>query len=182
MFDFSKNYFELFGMPVGFLLDNGELAVRYRELQKVVHPDRFAASGEHSQRLALQSATMVNEAYDTLKDPLKRAQYLLTLRGQEPGAQQAQTLNDPAFLMQQMELREALAGLRTAADPHAKLDALLREIGGMIKTQVAQLAVQFEDSSPEQLAAAMQTVQKMQFLNKLHAEAEAIEADLEEAL
>lgn len=181
MFDFSKNYFELFGMPVGFLLDNAELAARYRELQKVVHPDRFAASGERSQRLSLQGATMVNEAFATLKDPLKRAQYLLTLKGAGTDAGQ-QTLNDPAFLMQQMELREALAEVRTAADPHAALEALLRQIGGMIQSQVAQLAVQFEDSRPEQLAAAAQTVQRMQFLNKLHAEAEAIEADLEEAL
>jgi molecular chaperone HscB len=181
MFDFSKNYFELFGMPVGFLLDSGELAVRYRELQKVVHPDRFAAAGERSQRLSLQGATLVNEAYDTLRDPLKRARYLLSLQGVETDAQQ-NTLDDPAFLMQQMELREALAAVRSAADPQAELDRLLREIGDMIKTQIAQLAVQFEDSSPQQLAAAAQTVQRMQFLNRLHAEAEAIEADLEEAL
>lgn len=179
MFDFSKNYFELFGMPAGFVLDGSELASRYRELQKVVHPDRFAASGEQSQRLSLQSATLVNEAYETLKDPLKRAQYLLAMKGHDADPQQA-TLNDPAFLMQQMELREALAGVAAAEDPHARLDALLAEIGGMIKSQVAQLVVQFEDSSPGQLVAAAQTVQKMQFLNKLHAEAEAVEADLEE--
>ena len=180
MFDFSKNYFELFGMPVGFLLDGAELSARYRELQKVVHPDRYAASGEQSRRLSLQSATMVNEAYQTLKDPLKRAQYLLTLKGMEIDAPQ-KTLNDPAFLMQQMELREALAGVRDMADPQAELDALLREIGNMSKTLVGQLAVQFEESSPEQLQAAAQTVQKMQFLNKLQAEAEAVEADLAEA-
>ena len=181
MFDFSKNYFELFGMPIGFVIDAGELATRYRELQKVVHPDRFAAAGQASQRLSLQGATLVNEAYETLRDPLRRAQYLLRLRGVEIDAQQ-HTLNDPAFLMQQMELRESLAGVRGAADPMAALDGLMREIGQMIKSQVAQLVVQLEDGSPEQLGAAVQTVQKMQFLNKLHAEAEAIEADLEEAL
>ena len=180
MFDFSKNYFELFGVPVGFLLDAAELSARYRELQKVVHPDRYAAAGEQSQRLSLQSATMVNEAYQTLKDPLKRAQYLLTLKGMDADPAQ-QTLNDPAFLMQQMELREALAGLRDKHDPQAELDALLRDIGNMIKSLIAQLAVQFEESSPDQLQAAAQTVQKMQFLNKLHAEAEAVEADLAEA-
>lgn len=180
MFDFSKNYFELFGMPVGFVLDGNELAARYRELQKVIHPDRFAAAGEQSQRLSLQGATLVNEAYQTLKDPLKRARYLLELEGVGLDAQR-HTLNDPEFLMEQMELREALAGVRSAEDPHARLDGLLRQIAGMIKAQVAQLAVQFEDGSAAQLAAAAQTVQKMQFLNKLHAEAEAIEADLEEA-
>ena len=180
MFDFSKNYFELFGMPAGFVLDAAELAARYRKLQKVVHPDRFAASGEHSQRLSLQSATLVNEAYDTLKDPLKRAVYLLHLKGVDIDPQQ-HTLNDPTFLMEQMELREAIAGVRSASDPHGRLDQLLRDIGGMIKAQIAQLAVHLEESTPEQTEAAIQAVQKMRFLNKLHAEAEAIEADLEEA-
>jgi molecular chaperone HscB len=180
MFDFSKNHFELFGMPVGFVLDTDELSRRYRELQKVVHPDRFAASGQHSQRLSLQGATLVNEAYATLKDPLKRAQYLLSLKESvdEPGSD---TLNDPEFLMQQMELREQLEGVSSDADPQARLDEMMRTISGMIRSQVAQLAVQFEDSSPEQLRAATRTIQKMQFLNKLYAEAEAIEAELEEA-
>jgi molecular chaperone HscB len=80
-----------------------------------------------------------------------------------------------------MELREALAEVRHAADPQNELDRLLQQIGQMIKTQVALLAVQFEDSSPAQLAAAAQTVQKMQFLNKLHAEAESIDAELEDS-
>jgi molecular chaperone HscB len=181
MFDFSKNYFELFGMPVGFMVDGAELASRYRELQKVVHPDRYATAGEHSQRLSLQGATLVNEAYEVLRDPLRRARYLLTLKdiALDP---QLQTLDDPAFLMQQMELREALERVRAAPDPQVELDGLMREISGLIRGQIARLAVQFEDSSTEQLAAAAQTVQKMQFLKKLQAEAEAIEADLEEAL
>ncbi|WP_078119284.1 Fe-S protein assembly co-chaperone HscB [Thiosocius teredinicola] len=178
MFDFSKNYFELFGTPVGFVVDTAELANRYRELQKVVHPDRFAAAGEQSQRLSLQSATMVNEAYETLKDPLKRAQYLLALNGYDNDKQQ--TLDDPAFLMQQMELRETLEDIPSSSDPYAAIDKLMREIVQLIKTQVAQLAVQFEEASSESLDAAAKTVQKMQFLNKLHAEAEAVEADLEE--
>ena len=180
MFDFSKNYFELFGMPVGFVVDGQELAVRYRELQKVVHPDRFAAAGQQSQRLSLQGATLVNEAYATLKDPLKRAQYLLGLRGVDIGAGN-HTLNDPAFLMEQMELREGLADVRDSADPFARLDELRREISGMIRAQEGLIATQLEDTTDGQLAAAAQTVQRMQFLNKLHAEAEAIEAELEEA-
>ena len=106
MVDFSQNYFELFGMPTGFALDTGSLAARYRELQKVVHPDRFAASGERSQRLSLQRATLVNEAYQTLKDPLRRAQYLLEIKAGGQALQES-TLNDPEFLMRQMELREA---------------------------------------------------------------------------
>lgn len=180
MFDFSKNYFELFGMPAGFMLDSAALATRYRDLQKVVHPDRYASADEHSQRLSLQGATLVNEAYETLKDPLKRAQYLLRLKGLEVDGQN-NTLNDPAFLMEQMELREALAEVRSSADPQRSLDALLGDIDGMIRAQIAQLAVLFEEATPQGLAAAAQSVQKMQFLNKLHTEAEAIEAELDEA-
>ncbi|MCB1727415.1 MAG: Fe-S protein assembly co-chaperone HscB, partial [Gammaproteobacteria bacterium] len=110
----------------------------------------------------------------------KRAQYLLRLKGLEVDGQN-NTLNDPAFLMEQMELREALAEVRSSADPQGSLDVLLREIGGMIQAQIAQLAVLFEDGTPQGLVTAAQSVQKMQFLNKLHAEAEAVEAELDEA-
>ena len=179
--DFNTDHFSLFELPARFRLDAALLDRRYLEMQSRVHPDRFAAADAGSQRLSLQGATLVNEAFATLKDPLKRAQYLLALRGVEQDPQKS-TLNDPAFLMQQMELREALAAVSSAQDPRARLDALLDEIGGMIKHQLARLAVQLEDGGADQLAAAAETIQKMQFLNKLHAQAEAIEADLEEAI
>lgn len=179
MLDFSKNHFELFGLPVGFLVDTTALAARYRDLQKVVHPDRYANATEQERRISLQQATRVNEALETLKDPLKRALYLLALHGMPVDPQAGTT--DTAFLMEQMELREELAGLRDRADAHQALDGLMRRIGAAIKTVTAQLAVQFEDGSPEQLAAAQESVRKLQFLNKLHAEAEAVEAQLEDA-
>lgn len=178
MFDFSKNHFELFGLPVGFQIDTDELASRYRELQKVVHPDRFAAADAHSQRLSLQNATRVNEAFQTLKDPMRRAGYLLALRGIDV---EQQTLDDPAFLMQQMEWREALAAIPTAEDPHGRLEAMLDDIARLLRSQVAELALLLDDPSGEQLGSAAEAVQKMRFLNKLHSEAEAIEADLEGA-
>jgi len=181
MFDFSKNYFDLFGLPVGFRLDNDALSERYRELQRVVHPDRYANASDGEQRLALQQATRVNEAYETLRDPLQRAEYLLQLSGVDPNQERA-TTSDAEFLMQQMELREALAGVREQEDPQAELDELMVEIGSLIKAQVAQLAVQFDTGTPEQLQEAGESVAKMQFLNKLHIEAEALEAELEEMI
>jgi molecular chaperone HscB len=179
MFDLSKNYFDLFGLPVRFRLDTVELSTRYRELQRVVHPDRYAAADAQTQRLSLQNATLVNEAFQTLRDPLRRAEYLLHLRGvalDDP----SNTLNDPDFLMQQLALREALAEVRTADDPCARLAELLDEIDSLLRSQVARLAVLLEDRSSERLVEAAQAVQKMQFLNKLHAEAELVEADLDE--
>ncbi len=181
MIDLGKNHFDLFGLPVGYVLDTGELAARYRELQRVVHPDRFANASEQEQRLALQQATQVNEAYETLRDPLRRALYMLELAGVDTH-QETATTRDTEFLMQQMELREALAGVRGADDPGAELDRLMRDIRRMIETQVGQLAVQLEAGTPEQLEAARESVSKMQFLNKLYNEAESIEAELEEMI
>lgn len=179
MVDFSKNYFELFGLPVGFRVDKAALAERYRELQKLVHPDRFASGSEAEQRVSLQQTTQLNEAYATLREPVKRAIYLLGLHGVDTGLEH-QTTRDTAFLMEQLELREELAEARDQADPVAVLDELMARVDGMIKALVAQLAMQFESATPEQLEAARESVLKMQFLNKLHAEAEALEAELEE--
>jgi molecular chaperone HscB len=181
MFDLARNHFELFGLPVAFLLDGDALAERYRELQRVVHPDRYAAASDQEQRLALQQATRVNEAYETLRDPVKRVQYLLRLKGIEMDAQQ-ETTRDAAFLMEQLELREALEKARQAEDPAAVLDELMARVATMIRKLVARMAIQFEEGTPEQLEAARESVRKMQFLNKLHAEAEALEAELEAPL
>ena len=181
MFDLSKNYFELFGLPVTYIVDSQALSERYRELQRVVHPDRFTSASAQEQRFSLQQATQVNEAFETLKDPLKRAQYLLGLHGINMEIGQ-ETTRDTAFLMEQLELREELEKARSKADPHAALDDLMQRISVMIKQQVAQIAVQFETGTDEQLEAARESVRKMQFLNKLHSEAENLEAELEEAL
>jgi len=181
MVDFSKNYFELFGLPVGYLLDNAELSERYRALQKVVHPDRYANAAEHEKRLSLQQSIFVNEALETLKDPLKRAQYLLILNGIDSSKLHEAT-HDAAFLMEQMELRETLHGIQALDEPFAELESLLGQINGLIKAVVVQLAMQFEAATPDQLEAACESIRKMQFLNKLHAQAEALEAELEEAL
>lgn len=178
MFDFSKNHFELFGFPVSYVVDTSALAERYRELQKVVHPDRYANASDQEKRLSLQHATLVNEAFNTLKDPLLRAKYLLHLHGVDTDGNE--TTSDPAFLMQQMEMREYLAAIPTKDDPLSSLDNLMGEIRGMIKNQVAQLTMQFEDATPDQLTSARESISKMQFLNKLQSEAEAVEADLEE--
>ncbi len=180
MIDLSSNHFELFGLPVGFVLDSQALAGRYRELQGAVHPDRFASASDQEQRMALQQATWVNEAYEILRDPLRRARYLLQLHGMDSDGETI-TTRDAGFLMRQMELREALAAVRNAQDPEAELDALMRETRRMIDKEVAQLAVQFEDGSPDALQVVHESVSRMQFLNKLYDEAEALEAEMEDS-
>lgn len=179
MFNLSKNYFELFGLPVDFIIDGTALAERYRDLQRVVHPDRYANGTEQEQRLSLQQATRINQAYETLRNPVTRAQYLLSLHGIDMQAEK-ETTRDTAFLMEQLQLREELEQARHADDPESVLDDLMGRIGANIKKLIAQMAIQFEDPSATNLEAAREAVRKMQFLNKLLSEAEALEAELED--
>jgi len=99
--------FTLFGLAEGFALDGAQLDQRWRELQTEVHPDRFAAQGEAAQRIAMQWSMRVNQAYQRLKDPLKRAVYLCERRGAPVDAER-NTAMPREFLMQQMAWREAL--------------------------------------------------------------------------
>jgi len=105
--DFSNNYFELFELPVRFTLDETVLAGRYKELQRVLHPDRFAAATENERRWSVQAASFVNDGYQTLLKSLPRAVYMLGLAGISID-EETDTAMPADFLMEQMELREAL--------------------------------------------------------------------------
>lgn len=113
--------FTLFGQPERFALDPAQLDKRWRELQTEVHPDRFAAQGAAAQRIAMQWSVRVNQAYQRLKDPLKRAAYLCERRGAAVDAER-NTAMPREFLMQQMEWREALDEAQGSAAVQA-LDA-----------------------------------------------------------
>lgn len=99
--------FDLLGLPLQQALDRAVLDTRWRQLQAEVHPDRFASDGAAAQRVAMQWAVRVNEAYQRLKDPVRRAAYLCALRGVPVDAER-NTAMPAAFLVQQMEWREAL--------------------------------------------------------------------------
>ena len=99
------NYFELFGLPSQFQLDGSLLSSQFRELQKRFHPDNFASASERDRLMAVQKASEINDAYQVLKSPLSRAEYLLAENGVDIRGEQ-QTMSDPMFLMEQMELRE----------------------------------------------------------------------------
>lgn len=104
----QQNYFELFQLPSRFDIDPLDLAQRHRTIIAKVHPDQFAHKSAMEQRVALQWATFANEAFDTLRSPLSRAQYLLTLNAPELTEESARVPLPQAFLMQQMMWREAL--------------------------------------------------------------------------
>jgi len=172
--DITRNYFEFLGLSVGFDIDQAQLSERYRALQQQLHPDRHAHQSDREQRLAVQYTTYLNEALATLKSPLKRAQYLLSLRGIDTLAD-TRTQLDPLFLMEQMELRERVAEAPDHTDPEAELEALDAQVECALK----QLQVEFAAAwGTQALAEAEQLVRKMQFMVKLQSEVEALEERL----
>lgn len=120
----SDNDFQIFGLPERCELQRSELDDRWKALQSEVHPDRFAAEGAAAQRVAMQWSVRVNEAYQRLKDPLQRSAYLCGLHG-VPVQAENNTAMPAAFLMQQMQWREALE----EAGDGAQLEALSDEVG-----------------------------------------------------
>jgi molecular chaperone HscB len=172
--DFQKNYFQLFDMPVAFALDLAQLGVHYRQLQRELHPDRFAGASAHEQRLAVQYSALINEAYATLRKPLSRALYLLELAGMSRESIATQHI-DGGFLITQMELREKLESMEGLIDPESVLDHLVTEIS----EDIAQLQEQFSQGyEVGDVPLAASACVKMQYLEKLLQEAEQIESRL----
>lgn len=170
-----ENHFALFRMTPRFAIDAAQLDVAYRELQAHVHPDKFAAGSDTEKRVAMQWATRANEAYQTLKSPLKRAIYLCELNGVDLGIE-SNTAMPPAFLMQQMEWREALEEARGARDL-AALEALDAELRSLRKQQLDVIAALLEQGD---YPAAGERVRQLMFVEKFGEEVgrafEALEA------
>ena len=103
----QSNDFELFGVAQNFAQDRAALDARWKDLQREAHPDKFAAQGAAAQRLAMQWSVRINESYQRLKDPLKRAAYLCELNGAPVNAEN-NTAMPAEFLMKQMSWRESL--------------------------------------------------------------------------
>lgn len=123
---------------------------RWKELQRQAHPDKFAAQGAAAQRVAMQWSVRINEAYQRLKDPMRRAAYLCELHG-APILAEDNTAMPAAFLMQQMEWREALEEAGTAV----QLDALEDEVEQARRTALAHCE-QLIDRQQDYVSAAAQ--------------------------
>ncbi|WP_279245747.1 Fe-S protein assembly co-chaperone HscB [Candidatus Litorirhabdus singularis] len=170
--DLTQSYFALFDLPVRFEVDDQNVAQRYRALQKQLHPDRHAAGNPQEQRLAVQYSAFVNEAYETLRNPLRRAIYMLAQQGYDRDVLSSRQV-DGGFLIQQMDLREKLESVSGLVDPEPVLDHILTEIGADSAQLMSQLASGLAAEDYEISATA---VLKLQYLDKLRAEAEQMES------
>jgi len=175
---FKQNYFEIFSQPVSTELDISLLKEKNRELQSQIHPDRFANSPDAEKRQAMQLTSLINEAFETLKSPVSRLQYMLTLKGVDMNAE-TDTSMDGLFLMEQMELREEIADIRNQADPLDVLDTMTADL----KTKSVELITDFNLAfQNDELDNGREIVRKLQFLNKAQKEINEITEQLEDEL
>ena len=162
----QSNDFELFGVPVQFSQDRSALDARWKELQREAHPDKFAAQGASAQRVAMQWSVRINEAYQRLKHPLKRATYLCELNGAPINAE-TNTAMPPAFLMQQMEWREALDEAITIDD--------LDQIAALSRQNLHEQLLKVEQllDIDRNFTAAAQQVRGLMFTERFASEVDA---------
>ncbi|AHG19042.1 co-chaperone HscB [Chania multitudinisentens RB-25] len=168
------DYFTLFGLPVRYNVDGSLLALRYQDLQRQFHPDRHALQPERDRLMALQQAATINDAYQSLKHPLKRAEYMLSLHGFDLHNEQ-HTMRDTAFLMEQLELREELDAIERQPNAESVLATFAARLNNTFKQRSAQMVLELDN---QQWPQAADTVRKLRFLDKLQQQVEQLEEKL----
>jgi molecular chaperone HscB len=164
--------FELFELPTQFAQDRAAIDARWKDLQRGAHPDKFAAQGPAAQRVAMQWSVRINEAYQRLKDPVKRAAYVCELNGHAVNAETASAL-PTEFLMEQMAWRESLEDCTTAQE--------IEQIGLRANEYLRQALSKAEQLMDQQhnYAAAAQAVRELMFTERFLSEVDARAAQLD---
>lgn len=164
------DYFSVLELPRACDVDLKQLETRYRSLQQAWHPDRKAMEGEAERAAALRQTSLINDAYAALKSPLRRAAHLLELQGRDVSqAQQSQL--DPAFLLEQMGLRDRLESAERAADLDA-VTALLKQARTDFSKRWHDFVQRFEAGD---LEAAQRLYYELQFQQRFAEEVRAAE-------
>jgi molecular chaperone HscB len=162
----TRNHFELFDLAPAYSLDTGRLEDSYKELQTLVHPDRYAQAGDAERRASMQWTTRVNEAYSTLRDPVQRAKHILELNGIDV-AFETNTQMPTDFLMQQLEMREELEAAVGKKDS-SFLDGLKKKLASQQRHLEASIGESID--ARKDYAGAVELVRKLLFLHKIEEE------------
>ena len=165
----KENYFDIFGIDTSYSVDEGRLRDRFRDLQRKFHPDNFASASDQEKRLSAQYAAHINEAFTTLKDPVLRGRYMLSLHGMSTD-EDHDTRMDKDFPMQQMELREDLE-LALSADggPGALMD-LSDRVDREYRSKADALGEVLDAADDLDLELSRRLVRELQFLNRIRQE------------
>ena len=167
----QTDHFARLGLDVVFTVENRDLDQAYFALQRQLHPDRFATKSPREKSLSQQQATALNDAYETLKEPLARADYLVHLKGMGVFPEGCNLVNDQMLLMESMELREALAETETPGD----VDAITARAEKDIAECIEQLTTLFADDDIE---GACRLTTRLKYLKKLADECRARKGQL----
>ena len=177
-FDLSQDYFSLFGFEPMMAIDVSLLQQRFQKLQNEYHPDKYSAASEQQSRQAMQISSLLNEAFQTLKDPIKRAIYLLQLNGIDLNTE-TDTRMDTAFLMEQMELREQMENIPQSEEGLDQIDQLSDQVKQQLKQMMNEVDEQIQASNWQQ---ARDLLRKVQFMSKIQQECKQIQEKIEDGL
>jgi molecular chaperone HscB len=167
------DHFQRLGLAARFDLDPAEIGRRYVAFQQRLHPDRFAGKSSRERAIAEQHAVSLNEAYETLKDPLRRGSYLLQRTGRASPTAENRTIDDPALLMETMERREALSEASSIDRVAALAEAAATDEERLLDALKAAFAA-------DNLNAATGLLTRLRYLRKFAEEARARRAVLAE--
>jgi molecular chaperone HscB len=121
----DEDYFSFLGFPRLLSINPQDLEKAFHELSRRFHPDFFHGSIDNEKKLSLENSVFLNKAYRTLKDPIERAEYFLTLEGEPPSKNQKQP---PADLFEEIfEIQELIEDFRKSKDEPDSLDSALKE-------------------------------------------------------
>jgi molecular chaperone HscB len=166
----SATFFDALGLPRAMKLDKEAIERGFREASKRVHPDRFASAAPEERRLSVDHTVFVNDAYRTLKDPQRRAEYLMSLEGVAVGKEET-TIHDPGLLMEMLELQESLEGA-----PAEKLETMNNELKVRKKALLDRAASWFDEKIGSR-DATVTLLHELRFVERL---LERIDFKLEE--
>ena len=156
------NYFELFQLPIQLPIDSGQLTANYQQLQRQYHPDNFAGATDNEKVAIIQKSAMINDGYQTLKNPIKVAEYLLSLQGFDVATEQ-NIIHDADFLMEQFSLREKLDDIESQNNVDL-LDDFHSEITQRKKNVYQQL---MDYISQQDWQSAVNQIYKIRYLARL---------------
>jgi molecular chaperone HscB len=174
--DLSQTYFELFGMNPVFDIDCSRLHAEQQRLQATYHPDRYVNASERDKRVSVQVASWVNQAYETLQDPVKRSRYLLEINGADI-PDDSTTTSDTEFLMEQIELREQVESCRQGEDGLQRSDQIEAGLAHRASELATEFVSHFEAS---QFNQAIASSQKMQFIQRIQQQLSELQFELED--
>ena len=172
----NQTYFQLFELQTRFDLSTSKLRESYRALQRVIHPDRVAGASERERRFAMEQSTLVNDAFRTLKSPMRRAAYLLASMGIATG-EESRVQPTPSFLMNILEIREALDEL-DGPDAHVERSKLKQTVQLQYEETLNRLGTRLDSQLAESEDTATllgQLFAELQYLEKTLVEIERFE-------